>query len=289
MFSRKNAWTAAFVSALALLSSLCASAQSEPQGLLLYQQPSTSFTEAFEYRSFRQENALYATLVNAAGERKQLKAGGVLAAVPYPPRSFEADFGNTAHATIAKIDSLGRSYPAVRAPLEKARGKWLRALSVFEQHPPVASETPASSALTTLTTLSLSRGILHHVRLTKASPGTATLTHASGIAVIPIAELTAAQILDLNGHATAVQLPLGISRPAAPAQRETGGLTSSIGAAGRSAVSFCAGKIGVDETVFGIWALYVVFPGMVLLLLLSLILSRARRTAPEIKSAVGKK
>ncbi len=286
MFPRKNAWTAAFVSALALLSPLCALAQSESQGLLLYQQPSTSFTEAFEYRSFRQENALYATLVNAAGERKQLKAGGVLAVLPYPPLSFEANFGNTAHAAIAKIESLTRNYPAVRAPLEKARGKWVRALSVFEQHPPVTSETPANSGLSTL---SLRHGIFHNVRLTKASPGTATLTHASGIAVIPIAELTAAQILDLNRHATAVQLPLGISRPAAPAQRETGGLTSSIGAAGRSAVSFCAERIGVDEAVFGIWAFYVVLPGMVLLLLLSLILSRARRTAPGIKPAVGKR
>lgn len=46
---------------------------------------------------------------------------------------MDADFAGIARPTLARIESLERSYPAVQSQLEEAPGKWVHALSVFEQ------------------------------------------------------------------------------------------------------------------------------------------------------------
>lgn len=116
-----------------LLSLLPAVARAEPQGIVIYQEPATTYTEAMEYRSFHQDNALYSTIVTSDGQRKQVKSGGVLAVVPYPPAGFDIYFADTAKAAIAKLGTMEDSYPAVQGQLEQVRGKWVRALSVFQQ------------------------------------------------------------------------------------------------------------------------------------------------------------
>ncbi|MDQ3199594.1 MAG: hypothetical protein M3Q46_10520 [Verrucomicrobiota bacterium] len=261
----------------------------EPQGQVLYQQPLTSFAEVFEYRSFQQDNSLYATLVTASGERKQLKAGGVLAVLPYPPPSFDAEFASTATSAIAKIDSLARTYPAVQAPLEKGRGKWTRALNLFKQRRPAAAPTPASAPVATF---SLHNKILQDVRVTHVSAGVVTLTHASGVTTLPIAELTPAQILELNRHSSFIQLPLSTEqRPAAAtaASVSDDDLTAKIGSVGRRVANFCATQIGIAPAVFDIWAYFVVLPGLVLLLLLALTLRLTRGRAIGIRLAPGQR
>ena len=82
MFPRKFTTRAGILLAIILQHPVFLFGQPEPQGMLIYQQPATSFTEVFEFRSFRQENVLYATVIDTAGQRKQLKAGGVLAVLP---------------------------------------------------------------------------------------------------------------------------------------------------------------------------------------------------------------
>ncbi len=116
-----------------LLFACAAAAQPEPQGLLIYEAPATTYVEAMPFRSFRQDNALYSTVVTAAGERKQLKSGGVLAVVPYPPVSFGPGFDEVAHTAIDKVTGLSQSYPSVRHELEQVRQRWERALSAFQQ------------------------------------------------------------------------------------------------------------------------------------------------------------
>ncbi len=251
--------------------------------MLIYQQPATSFTEVFEFRSFRQENALYAAMIDAAGQRKQLKAGGVLAVLPYPPLSLDADFGSSARPAIARIESLQQTYPAVRSQLEKARGKWARALEVFEQRTPVSSASPVS---TPLSVLSLKSGVFQDVKLTKATHQSVTFHHASGVATVPLAELTPAQIVDLNRHSNSLQLPLGISRAVARPQLENGSLTARVEAKGRKIVRFCAAKLGISPAVFSVWTFFVVLPGAVLMLVLAITLS-ARRSRTGIKPAPG--
>jgi hypothetical protein len=253
-------------------------AQLEPQGLLLYQEPSTSYTEAWEYRSFRQENALYATVVTFNGERKKLKAAGVLNIVPYPPLSFDPDFPKTAKNTLEKIDGLAQSYPLVKQELEKARGKWTRALSVYNQTQSKSGATPASQEKPAA--ISVAGAIFQNARISSATPERVTLRHASGVTTVPLAELTATQVLALNRTSDQVQLPLGIMRVAAkvkPANPQ-GALTQRIGTIGRGAIDFCAEKFGINSEAFSVWLFFVVLPVAVLLLLLGLIVL-ARRSA----------
>lgn len=129
--------------ALFSLTAVAASARAEPEGVLLYHQPLTSYTEAFEYQSFRQDNALYSTVVTTRNERKQLKSGGVLALVPYPPAGFEPLFDETAGTALRKIAALEANYPQVKPQLEIARRKWARARAAFQQTQKMSS-TPAA-------------------------------------------------------------------------------------------------------------------------------------------------
>ncbi len=283
MLPRKIRSWAGILLGIVLLYPISLVGQPEPQGMLIYQQPATTYTEAYEFRSFRQENALYATVIDVAGQRKQLKAGGVLAVLPYPPLSLEPDFENTARPALAKIESLKQTYPAVRAQLEKARGKWARALNVFEQGAPAAAATPTGALLSVL---SLKRGVLQNVRLTSATPESVTVYHASGVATVPIAELTPAQIVDLNRHSKSVQIPLGISRAPASPRLEHGSLTARVEASGRKVLHFCAAKIGINPVVLSVWTFFVALPAAVVLLLLSMLLS-ARRSRVGIKPAPG--
>lgn len=257
---------------LAVLQPLMLLSLPEPQGLIVYRQPSTTFTEVFEYQTFRHDNVLYATLVTPTGDRKQLKAGGVLAVLPYPPPSFDADFAQTAQTAIAKINALARPHPSVQSQLEKARGKWSKALRVFEQRAPV----PVGDRLLTFR---LGGNILQDVRLTSANSRAVTLTHASGVRTVPIVELSPVQVLELNRHSSAIQLPLGMEGGArssglVPAEN---GVTARVGAVGRNVANFCATAIGVESAHFTIWVFYVVLPGLILLLLLGLILGLTRK------------
>ncbi len=258
-------------------------AQLAPQGLLLYQEPATTFTEAIEYRSFQRDNPLYASLVTFKGEKKQLKAAGVVAVVLYPPVTFDSDFAGTAQRALTKIDALEQSHPTARQALQQARAKWVRASSVYKQTQtkPAATTAPRPPPAA----LSLGNAVLQNARMTGATSKTVTVTHASGVITLPLAPLKTAEVLALNRTSDTLQLPLGFARPgsAAPATsvEAPGGLTARIGATGREVVSFCAEKWGVSETVFSTWAFFVVLPGLVLLFLLAWIDSarRSKRVA----------
>lgn len=259
-------------------------AQIEPQGLLVYQEPATSYTEAWEYRSFRQDNALYTTLVTFSGQRKQLKAAGVVAVLSYPPASFDAEFPSTAKRALDKIDALVQSHPLVRGELDKARGKWSRALQVFNQTQAKTPNAAVKNEHESPATLAIGGGVLQSPRITSATLENVTLMHASGVTTIPVAQLTAAQVLALNRTSEKVQLPLGITRPAtsAPAEKTEqtdGNLTSRIGRAGRAAVDFCAEKLGVTSAAFSTWTFFVVLPLAIVLLLLGLIVATRRSAA----------
>ena len=247
--------------------------QNEPQGLLIYQQPATTYTEALEYRTFRQDNALYATVVTSTGERKQLKAGGVLAALPYPPASFDSSFASAAQTSITKIEALEGKYPAVKPQLQQTREKWTRALDAFNQLPKKPVTKPAGDEPAALL---IGGNTLKNARITSATPERVTFMHDSGVMTLPIAELTAAQVLALNRNSDKLQLPLGIApsvaRPTGQAtEEEEDTLTLRVAATGNDAVTFCATKMGITSAAFSAWAFFVVGPLAVLLLLLGLI------------------
>lgn len=277
--------TTRFLLVLLFLSPLSGLGESEPQGLLIYQQPATTYTEAFAYRSFRQENPLYVTVVTASGERKQLSAGGVLAALPDPPASFDTHFASRAQTTIEKVDALAQKYPALRPQLERTREKWTRALDLFNQlqRKPVAEIAKAAGDETPA--LLVGGSAFKNARITSATPERVTFAHASGVATLPVAELTAAQVLALNRNSDEVQLPLGIAhsvvaRPIGQRTEESP-LTLRIAAAGQDAMTFCATKMGISSITFSAWAFFVVFPVLIVLLLVGLIFF-ARQSAGRV-------
>ena len=138
----------ALVCFLLLLGQLTLFSQQEPDGVLLLQEPGSTYTEAIEYRSYHQDNALFATVVTTKGERKKMKAAAIIAALPYPTPSFDSSFENVAEMNLQKIAQLESRYPRVQAPLASVRRKWERALAVFRENKaqPVAAAGHASNS-----------------------------------------------------------------------------------------------------------------------------------------------
>ncbi len=151
--------------------------------------------------------------------------------------------------------------------LEGVRGKWTRALSVFNQSQRKPASTPGR---TESAVLSVKGGVFQDVRITNATHDKVTITHVSGVATLPIAELTASQVLLLNRNSATVQLPLGISQPQSTSLPRSD-LTARVEKAGHIAVEFCAAKLGVSDPTFSAWVFFVILPGLVLLLVLALI------------------
>lgn len=247
-------------------------AQTEPQGVVVYQAPATTYTEVMEFRSFRQDNALYATLVTAGGVRKQFKAGGVLAVVPYPPATFGADSANTAQTTLDKIDALVQEHPAIKAAMGPVRARWDRAANVFRQMEQKNTDAQQAEAARAKV-LTVKEGKFESARITSATEETVTVAHSAGVTTLPIAELTAPQILLLNRSSDGVQLPLRIARPSSATAMTESALTLRIAAVGQGVVESIAHRLNQDPKTVTIWSLFVILPGLVILLLIGLVLS----------------
>lgn len=260
---------------LILLSGILSlSAQQEPGGVLLVQEPGSSYTEAIEYKSYKQENALFATLVTLRGERKKLKAASVVATLFYPPLTLDSAFAELAQMNLQKIGQLETRYPRVRPQLEIARAKWARALVAFHdnQAKPEATRTVTNSS-------SLPKG----ARLTSATADSATVTHASGVRTYPLDALSAGQVLVLNATSHTIQLPLGIHMSPSPDNARMSGKAIGLGSAtqrvemsGRRVIDFFAKTLGISNRAFSVWTFFVLLPALVLVLLIALIFSIRR-------------
>ena len=180
--------------------------------------------------------------------------------LPNPPASFDSSFASSAQTSIAKIEALVRKYPAIRPQLEQTREKWTRALDVFNQLQTKPATKPAGDGPAALL---VGGSTFKDARITSATPERVTFMHASGVTTLPIAELTAAQVLALNRNSDKVQLPLGIARSVTRPTGQTteeDTLTQRIAAVGHDAVTFCATKMGISATAFSAWAFFVVLP-----------------------------
>src|SRR5438045_7040075 len=167
-----------FLVALLCVATLAALGQQESKGLLIYQEPASSQQEAIEYRSIRKDNPLYSTLVSSTGEHKQLKTAGVIGMAEYPPFSFDESFPDAARSMLNKIHALERQFPQLQHQLEMVRGKWDRAVSVYEQtHKP---DNAAAQNSRILHDLRLKAGQYSNVRLISANYDSATIAHDGG-------------------------------------------------------------------------------------------------------------
>jgi hypothetical protein len=245
--------------------SLSAFGQQESNGLLIYQDPASSHQEAIEYRSIRRDNPLYSTLVSANGERKQLKTAGVVGILDYPPPRFDDSFPDLAHSTLDKIQVLERQFPPLQRQLEMTRGKWDRALSVYDQSR--RRKTVAAQNAHTLPGLNLKAAQYSNARLISATHDSATIAHDGGVTKIPLKELTVPQIVSLNATSDTTQLGTTVFPEGEAGSSQSWSLSNKINAAGVGALAFIASRIGIGYDALHAWLLFVLFPGLILTML----------------------
>ncbi len=258
-----------FVSLFLLLGLVASFAQLEPQGILVLRTPSTSYTETLEYRSYRVDNALFATVVTTSGQRKQLKSASVVAAVPYPPSNFDASLEGDAQSVLEKIDALKAAHPQVRNTIGSCSGSVVaRPRDLPTDAAGQGNGSPGSPPAKPGARICASGS-----RLSRASVDSATITHATGVTTIPLRALSAGQILSLNATSRTVQLPLNLEgASAASPTPQTGRISSAtkrIEMAGRKVIAFAAKKLGVADTTFSVWTFFVAFPVLILALLIA--------------------
>jgi hypothetical protein len=261
--------------------SLSAFGQQESNGLLIYQDPASSHQEAIEYRSIRRDNPLYSTLVSANGERKQLKTAGVVGILDYPPPRFDDSFPDLAHSTLDKIQVLERQFPPLQRQLEMTRGKWDRALSVYDQSR--RRNTVAAQNAHTLPGLNLKAAQYANARLISATHDSATIAHDNGVTKIPLKELTVPQIVSLNATSDTTQLGTTTAFPDNEAgSSKSWSISNKINAAGVGALAFVASRTGIGYDTLHAWLLFVIFPGLILAMLVVNIAKarKARASSP---------
>ena len=245
--------------------SLPAFGQQESNGLLIYQDPASSHEEAIEYRSIRRDNPLYSTLVSANGEHRQLKTAGVVGILDYPPPSFDDSFPDLARSTLDKIQTLERQFPPLQRQLEITRGKWDRALSVYDQSR--RRKTVAAQNAHTLPGLNLKAVQYSNIRLISATYDSATIAHDGGVTKIPLKELTVPQIVSLNATSKTTQLGTTAFPEDQAASSQPRSMSNKINAAGVGALAFIASRTGIGYDTLHAWLLFVIFPGLILTML----------------------
>ena len=247
------------------LLSLSAFGQQESNGLLIYQDPASSHQEAMEYRSIRKDNPLYSTLVSAKGEHRQLKTAGVVGILDYPPPSFDDSFPDLARSTLDKIQTLERQFPPLQRQLEITRGKWDRALSVYDQSR--RRNTVAAQNAHTLPGLNLKTAQYSNARLISATHDSATIAHDGGVTKVPLKELTVPQIVRLNATSKTTQLGTTVFPEDQAASSQSRSMSNKINAAGVGALAFIASRTGIGYDTLHAWLLFVIFPGLILTML----------------------
>jgi len=245
--------------------SLSAFGQEESNGLLIYQDPAGSHQEAIEYRSIRRDNPLYSTLVSANGEHKQLKTAGVVGILDYPPPSFDDSFPDLAHSTLEKIQTLERQFPPLQRQLEMTRGKWDRALSVYDQSRRPNKVAPQNAP--TLPGLNLKAAQYSNARLISATHDSVTIAHDGGVTKVPLKELTVPQIVSLNATSHTIQLGTTVFVEGPAASSQSSSMSNKINAAGVGALAFIASRTGIGYDTLHAWLLFVIFPGLILTML----------------------
>jgi hypothetical protein len=117
-----------------------------------------------------------------------------------------------------------------------------------------------------------------NVRLVEANAYTATISHANGVARLPLDDLSTGQVVSLNTTSSATQLATQTTdlEDAAAPGRQGGTLTHRVGTAGAQVLGFIADKTGIPYWKISVWVLFVILPVLALALLV-LNLSQSRK------------
>jgi hypothetical protein len=107
-----------------------------------------------------------------------------------------------------------------------------------------------------------------HVRLTGVTNESASISHETGIARIPVRLLNVSQIAGLNTTSKTIQLGTMVPPEPRPAEgAPSGGLTSKIRNAGMSILGLIERRTGVHSEAIGTWLLFVILPVLIVFLI----------------------
>lgn len=258
-------------------------AEQEPKGIVVYQEPNTTYAEALEYRSFRKDNAFVSSLVSSTGQVKHLKTSGIVAEVAYPPYTFDDSFPDTAKVILEKVQAIEQQLPRLREPLELVHGKWERALSFYQQTR--NRNTTATRKDADLPLLTVKSVRYTHAKLIAATYDSATISHNAGVAKIPIAELGIPEIVSLNTTSKSAQIGTisFLDEQARLSQSESA--TQKIRGVGVRALVFIANKTGFRYDTIQTWLFFVVSPVLIVVLLIINIIQARRPKLPLLRKA----
>ncbi len=191
-----------------------------------------------------------------------MKTPGVIAGLEYPPYTFDESFPDVAKSILEKLRVMEQQLPKLRAHLELLRGKWGRALSVYQQtrkpNPIVAQKNA------TLPALSLKSARYTNARLVGVTYDSATIGHDAGVAKAPLTELTVPEIVSLN--ATSNSLQLG-TMPFFDQQAVRGNsVTQRVRTAGMRVLAFIASRTGLAYDTVHTWLVFIIFPALIIAL-----------------------
>ena len=116
------------------------------------------------------------------------------------------------------------------------------------------------------------------VRLTAATYDSATVTHSTGVAKIPIAQLTTPQIASLNATSGEVQAGTAELQDDLNSRAQHP-FTRKLRVVGTRTTEFVALRLGLGRDLLTIWLLFLIFPALIVLLLIgNIIQARKVRT-----------
>jgi hypothetical protein len=249
-------------------------AEQQPKGLVIYQDLPSSRLEATEFHSIRRDSVVYTTLTAPDGKRKQIKTDGVIATLDYPPYTFDDYFADTAHTALKKIQGVDQKFPGLRNQVGMVRGKWERALSVFNQ---TYKPNPAPQEnQKNLPVLSMKTAQYSHARLISATYDSATIMHDAGVARIPLSDFNVSQIVELNTTSTTTQLGTMAFLDQQVAVSRSSPLVDKIKGGGIRALVFVASRSGIRYESLLTWLLFIIFPALIIALAIANIVQAQR-------------
>ncbi len=259
-----------------------AAGQHEATGLLVVGEGKTSAAEALEYRSILKGSANLWVVTGADGNQKRIKADSVRANIDYPPNDFDQGLPSLAASALDKIRALEGEWPRLSLPLAKARGKWERALSSYQQtnkKPDVSTES--------LPIFEVNKARYSNVRMTSANYETATITHSTGVTRLRIADLTTPQIIRLNQTSDSRQIGTAAADEARAVARAGSTLTTKLRKKGMRLLEIFAERIGLETHVMTTWLIFVIFPALIIGLVVGNVVQSRKMRSLVLKPARG--
>jgi len=131
--------------ALAVITTACDAGQLSATALLIFKDPLTGYSEAFDVACKSYENRFITKFVLPDGRTEQFQNAGIVAILDYPPENLSPELELQATSTLQTTESLLKQFPQFKPKLETLRTKWENALAATKQLQTASAVTQQST------------------------------------------------------------------------------------------------------------------------------------------------